>query len=215
MWRMRPARGCGLKGSLLMPHTPTSWWLTKAPSSVSPGALKRFLPLCQFSARRRSILKCCSRLSIRSAANPGASGVVAAINRGGIASSIKSSRDARRAPAGGRFPAPLRCDLNLNQRNCFRTASSSCNTATMSFRIKIIISIPPIRASPVVKEHNKLTYLSAARCQLIPACRRRRLPWPIVRPFHERLPGPPPATTGVRSAEPRVAARASDCTLLT
>ena len=37
----------------------------------------------------------------------------------------------------------------------------------MSFRIKIIISIPPIRASPVVKEHNKLTYLSAARCQLI------------------------------------------------
>lgn len=189
--------------------------VANAPSSVSPGALKRFLPLCQFSARRRSILKCCSRLSIRSAANPGASGVVAAINRGGIASSIKSSRDARRAPAGGRFPAPLRCDLNLNQRNCFRTASSSCNTATMSFRIKIIISIPPIRASPVVKEHNKLTYLSAARCQLIPACRRRRLPWPIVRPFHERLPGPPPATTGVRSAEPRVAARASDCTLLT
>ncbi|MCV5721265.1 hypothetical protein OFM97_32185, partial [Escherichia coli] len=75
--------------------------------------------------------------------------------------------------------------------------------------------IPPIRASPVVKEHNKLTYLSAARCQLIPACRRRRLPWPIVRPFHERLPGPPPATTGGRSAEPRVAARASDGTLLT
>lgn len=42
------------------------------------------MPLCQFSARRRSILKCCSRLSIRSAANPGASGVVAAINRGEI-----------------------------------------------------------------------------------------------------------------------------------
>jgi hypothetical protein len=37
---------------------------------------------------------------------PRASGVVAAINRGGIASSIKSSRDARRAPAGGGFPPP-------------------------------------------------------------------------------------------------------------
>lgn len=80
---------------------------------VDEGAQQRFarrvkavLPLCQFSARRRSILKCCSRLSIRSAANPGASGVVAAINRGGIASSIKSSRDARRAPAGGGFPPP-------------------------------------------------------------------------------------------------------------
>ncbi len=55
---------------------------------VDEGAQQRFarrvkavLPLCQFSAGRRSILKCCSRLSIRSAANPGASGVVAAINR--------------------------------------------------------------------------------------------------------------------------------------
>lgn len=74
---------------------------------VDEGAQQRFarrvkavFAALQFSARRRSILKCCSRLSIRSAANPGASGVVAAINRGGIASSIKSSRDARRAPAG-------------------------------------------------------------------------------------------------------------------
>jgi hypothetical protein len=45
---------------------------------VHKGAQQRFarrvkavLPLCQFSARRRSILKCCSRLSVRSAANPG------------------------------------------------------------------------------------------------------------------------------------------------
>lgn len=48
-------------------------------------------PLCQFSARRRSILKCWARLSLRKARNPGSSGVVAAINSGGMIFSSKSA----------------------------------------------------------------------------------------------------------------------------
>lgn len=62
----------------------------------------------------------------------------------------------------GRLPAPLRCDLNLNYRSNLRTASSSCNNATMSFRIRITISTPLIRFSLWRKEYVRLAYLSAA-----------------------------------------------------
>ena len=55
----------------------------------------------------------------------------------------------------GRLPAPLRCDLNLNHRRYFRTASSSCRTATMSLRISITISTTLIRVS---------FWLKGARC---------------------------------------------------
>ena len=84
-----PARGCWLKGSTLSPQTPTSCPNAKAPSSFSPGALKRFIPLCQFSARRPSIFRFCVRLSARSAEKPGSSGVMAAINKGAIIFSVR------------------------------------------------------------------------------------------------------------------------------
>ncbi len=71
-WRMRPVRSCGLKGSTFSPQI-HQLPADKGTQQFSPGALKRFFLLCQFSAGG-SILKCWARLSLRKARNPGRRG---------------------------------------------------------------------------------------------------------------------------------------------
>lgn len=206
--------GCGLKGLLLMLYIFISWWLMKVFSSVLFGVLKWFLLFCQFFVRWCSILKCCLRFLICSVVNFGVFGVVVVINRGGIVFFIKLFWDVWWVFVGGWFFVFFRCDLNLNQWNCFRIVLSSCNIVIMSFRIKIIIFILFICVFFVVKEYNKLMYFFVVCCQFIFVCCWWCLFWLIVCFFYEWFFGLLFVMIGVCSVELCVVVWVSDCMLL-